>query len=136
MNSMSKIKLIPCSGIGKVYGLMAREAILKVSNELMPEETEAVCLAHIVTGEDDAKEKVVCFTCVTMDGCPKMCAAKNVAFVGGNVVKEFKSIDAMKEHRGVDAGTATYLTDDGWQIVDELADMVKNEICEIIVEAK
>lgn len=132
MNSMSKIKVIPCSGIGKVYGLMAREAILKVSGELLPEETETVCLAHIVTGEDDAKEKVEGFTCVTMDGCPKMCAAKNVDFVGGNVVKEFRSIDAMKEHRGVDAGTATFLTDDGWKIVDELADMVKNEILEII----
>ncbi len=24
-----KVKVIPCSGIGKVYGLMAREAVLK-----------------------------------------------------------------------------------------------------------
>lgn len=133
---MSKIKVIPCSGIGKVYGLMAREAILKVSSELMPEETETVCLAHIVTGEDDAKEKVEGFTCVTMDGCPKLCSAKNVALAGGVVKKQFKSIDAMKEHKGVDAGTATFLTDDGWKIVDELADMVKNEICEIIEEEK
>jgi len=42
---------------------MAREAILKVSDELLPEETETVCLAHIVTGEDDAKEKVGVLSC-------------------------------------------------------------------------
>ena len=53
-----KVGVLSCSGIGKVYGLMAREAALKVTNELKPDETETVCLAHIVTGDADAKEKI------------------------------------------------------------------------------
>lgn len=81
MNTMSKIKVIPCSGIGKVYGLIAREAALQVTNKLLPENTETVCLAHIVTGDDDAKSKIEGQACVTLDGCPKMCAAKNSAIL-------------------------------------------------------
>ena len=50
---MSKVKIIPCSGIGKVLGLIARESALKVTGELLPEDTERLCLAHIVTGDEE-----------------------------------------------------------------------------------
>lgn len=133
---MSKIKVIPCSGIGKVYGLMAREAVLKVTNELREQETETLCLAQIVTGDAEAKEKIEGFTCITMDGCPKLCAAKNAALAGGIVKAELRSIDAMKEHKGVDAGSATFLTEDGFKIVDELAEKLCIKVDEVIKEAK
>ena len=32
---MSKVKVIPCSGIGKVFGLMAREAALQVTTQVV-----------------------------------------------------------------------------------------------------
>jgi hypothetical protein len=35
-----KVKVIPCSGIGKVYGLMAREAVLKTVLDICPETSE------------------------------------------------------------------------------------------------
>ena len=133
---MSKIKVISCSGIGKVYGLLAREAILKVTNELRPQETETLCLGHIVTGDAEVKTKIEGISCITMDGCPKLCAAKSVALAGGIVVSKFRSIDAMKDHKGVDAGTATSLTADGFKIVDELADKICIKVDEILKEAK
>lgn len=133
---MSKIKIISCSGIGKVYGLLAREAILKVTNELRPHETETLCLGHIVTGDDEVKSKIEGLPCITMDGCPKLCAAKSVALAGGIVVAKFRSIDAMKDHKGVDAGTATALTKDGFKIVDELAAKICVKVDEILKEAK
>ena len=74
-----KVKVVPCSGIGKVYGLMAREAVLKTVIELCPEKSETVCLAYIVTGDKEVKEKIEGFDCITVDGCPKMCASKNVS---------------------------------------------------------
>lgn len=131
---MSKIKVIPCSGIGKVYGLMAREAVLKVTNELRPDKTDTLCLAHIVTGDEDAKEKIEGFSCITMDGCPKLCASKNAALAGGIVKAELRSVDAMRNHRGVNAGTATTLTTDGWKIVDELADKICANVDTILKE--
>lgn len=116
-----KVMVIPCSGIGKVFGLLSREAALKVVRELCPEKAETVCLAYLVTGDEDAKEKIEGKNCITVDGCAKMCAAKNVKIAGGVVREEFKVVDAMKEHRGVNAGSATKLTDDGWQIAGEIA---------------
>lgn len=133
---MSKVKVIPCSGIGKVFGLMAREAALKVTSELKADETETVCLAHIVTGDAEAKEKIEGYSCITIDGCPKLCAAKNVELAGGIVKAQYRTVDEMKNHRGVDAGNATELTQDGWNIVDELCTKVCSNVDEILKEEK
>lgn len=124
----NKIKVIPCSGMGKVFGLVSREAVLKVTNELAKDKTETMCLAYLVTGDEGAKEQIVGKNCITLDGCPKMCAAKNVALASGTVIEEFKVIDAFRNHRGVNAGDATDLTVDGWIIVDELVDKMMEKI--------
>ncbi|MDN5307236.1 MAG: hypothetical protein PWP16_599 [Eubacteriaceae bacterium] len=119
---MSKIKVIPCSGIGKVLGLLARESALMVTQERCPEDTETMCLAQLVTGDDEVINRIKGQTCITMDGCPKKCALKSVEAAGGQVAQSFKVADFMREHRGEDHGTATALTADGWNYAEELAD--------------
>lgn len=133
---MSKVKVIPCSGIGKVFGLMAREAALQVTDKLSPDITETVCLAHIVTGDSEAKEKVEGCNCITIDGCPALCSAKSVELAGGIVQAKYRAVDEMRNHRGVNAGTGTKLTADGWQIVDEFAEKVSAKAEELIEEEK
>ena len=133
---MSKVKVIPCSGIGKVFGLMAREAALQVTNKLSPDTTETVCLAHIVTGDDSAKEKVEGCTCITIDGCPALCSAKSVELAGGIVKAKYRVVDEMRNHKGKNAGTGTALTEDGWQIVDEFAEKISEKAEELIEEGK
>jgi uncharacterized metal-binding protein len=118
---MPKTKVIPCSGIGKVFGLMAREAALAVTGRLCPDAAETACLAHLVTGEDEAIAKVEGMDCLTVDGCSLLCAAKSVEAAGGVVRHKYRVVDAMRAHKGKDAGTGTALTDDGWLIVDEFA---------------
>ncbi|MBK5245542.1 MAG: putative zinc-binding protein [Eubacteriaceae bacterium] len=133
---MSKIKVIPCSGVGKVLGLLARESVLKVTQEQLPNDTETLCLAHVVTGDDEVVKKIVGARCITMDGCPKYCAKKSVEAAGGEVEYSYKVPDFIKPHRGEDHGTGTYLTEDGWKFVDELAEiMVKtaNEMQEEVI---
>ena len=119
-----KIKVIPCSGIGKVYGLVARETVLKVVGELCPDDTETVCLAYLVTGDEEAREQIDGRPCITVDGCAKMCSAKNVKIAGGDIKEEFKVVEAFKEHKGAQAGSATALTDEGWMITGEIAGKV------------
>jgi uncharacterized metal-binding protein len=126
-----KIKVVPCSGIGKVFGLMAREAVLKSVLELCPEKAETVCLAYIVTGDEEVKDKINGSDCITVDGCPKMCAAKNVSIAGGRVVEELKVIDTVKEHKGKKFGSPTELNDDGYLVVDEIAAKIEKQINEI-----
>ena len=124
---MAKIKVVPCSGIGKVFGLMAREAALTVTDRICPDIAETACLAHLVTGTDEAVNKVKGQSCITVDGCPALCAAKSVEAAGGIVKQQYRSVDEMRFHKGKDAGTGTALSADGWQIVDELAAKVAEQ---------
>lgn len=133
---MSKIKIIPCSGIGKVLGLMSRETVLQVTNNLAPDTTEVVCLAHVVTGDAEAKEKVEGCNCITVDGCPALCAAKSVELAGGIVREKYRVIDEMRNHKGKNAGTGTALSEDGWKIIDEFADKIYVRVEELIKEEK
>lgn len=136
MSSMSKpVKVIPCSGIGKAHGLLAREMALRVVYELCPQEAEVECLAYIVTGDQEIKDRIVEHNCVTIDGCPKMCSAKSVKDIGGIVAEEFRVVDALKQHRGAKPGTATNLSEDGWRIVDETAEKISARVIEIYKEA-
>jgi uncharacterized metal-binding protein len=110
---------------------MAREAALTVTDRLCPKEAETVCLAHLVTGEDEAVAKVKGLSCITVDGCPALCAAKSVEAAGGIVKQQYRSVDAMRSHKGKNAGTGTALTDDGWLIVDEIAAEIAERVCEL-----
>ncbi|KYH35276.1 DGC domain protein [Clostridium tepidiprofundi DSM 19306] len=130
----NKVKVIPCSGMGKVFGLASREAALKVVTELCVEQAETMCLAYLVTGDDEAKEQIKGCNCITIDGCPKMCSAKNVSEAGGIVKQKYRVVDTFRKHRGAQAGTATSLTDEGWQIVDELADEIAEKVKELSEE--
>ena len=113
--------VIPCSGVGKVHGLISREAVYHVTDKLLPGRSDTVCLALLVTGDAEARRKVQDIPCVTLDGCPKLCAYKNVEMSGGRVAKGIRVYDLMKRHRGADFGTATALSAPGWAVVEELA---------------
>jgi uncharacterized metal-binding protein len=127
----NKVKVVPCSGIGKVYGLMAREAVLKAVIELCPEKSETVCLAYIVTGDKEVREKIEGFDCITVDGCPKMCASKNVSLAGGIVVEEMKVLDTVKDHKGKKFGSPTRLNEDGEAVISEIAEKIAKKINEV-----
>lgn len=128
---MSKVVVIPCSGMGKVYGLLAREAAYKVVNELKKDEAETKCLAYIVTGDDEIRDYMNGKKCITIDGCPKMCAAKNAKEAGAEVVEELKSTEFAKQMRAMKPGTATYLNEEGWQVVDAIAEKITTIIDEM-----
>lgn len=126
-----KVIVVPCSGIGKVYGLIAREAVLKTVLELCPEKSETVCLAYIVTGDKEVKEKIEGCDCITVDGCPKMCASKNVSIAGGVVIEEIKVLDTVKEHKGKNFGSPTQLDVDGESVISKIAAKIARKINEV-----
>jgi uncharacterized metal-binding protein len=116
-----EVLVIPCSGVGKVHGLISREAVYQVTDDLLPGQADTVCLALLVSGDAEIMQKVKQTPCITLDGCPKLCAFKNVELSGGRITKGIRVYDVMKRHRGTDFGTATALTEDGWTVVEELA---------------
>jgi uncharacterized metal-binding protein len=117
----AELLVIPCSGIGKVHGLISREAVYRVTDHLLPGRADTVCLALLVTGDSETLQKLQRTPCITLDGCPKRCAQKNVERSGGKIAKGIRVYDLMKQHRGANFGTATALSPAGWAVVEELA---------------
>jgi uncharacterized metal-binding protein len=115
------VLVVPCSGVGKVQGLISREAVYQVTDKLLPGQSDTVCLALLVTGDAETREKVRDLPCVTVDGCPKLCAQKNVELSGGTVVQGFRVYDSLKRHRGLQFGSPTTLNEHGWTAVNDLA---------------
>lgn len=132
--SDGKVLVLACSGTGKVYGLMSREAALQVVQQLRPEQSELMCLALLVTDDPDAKRRIAGAPCIAIDGCPKLCAAKNAELAGGLVVERVRVVDAFRAHRGAQPGTATVLTDEGWLITDELAEHVATLVDQVVAK--
>ena len=123
----NKILVIPCSGIGKVHGLLGREATYQAL-EKQSSRAETMCLAKLVTGDAAAVTAVKDAACVTIDGCAKMCACKNVEMAGGKVARQLRVADAFRNHRGARPGRAGGLTEEGWTIAAELADEIIDAI--------
>ena len=115
------VLVIPCSGIGKVQGLLSREATYLATDEVAAGLTDTLCLALLVKGDADAVAKVQTHACITIDGCAKACARKNTEIAGGRVAKAVQVADALKHHRGVEPGTSAILTADGWSVAREIA---------------
>ncbi len=118
------ILIIPCSGIGKVQGLLSREATYLVTDELAPGETDTLCLALLVKGDVDAVARVQTHRCITIDGCGKACAKKNVELAGGHVGKAVQVGAVLRNHRGIQPGTGAVLTVDGWPVARDIAETV------------
>ena len=50
MTIPARVVIVPCSGIGKALGSVAREAAYELCEELRPESTDLVALSKLVLG--------------------------------------------------------------------------------------
>jgi uncharacterized metal-binding protein len=133
-DKMAQVLVIPCSGIGKVQGLISREAVYQVVDALPPLGAETVCLALLVTGDPETIKKVRDRPCITIDGCPKLCAQKNVEMSGGKVSHAVHVFETLKSHRGKPFGSPTALCEDGWTAVNEIAADVTESVRQMTIE--
>ena len=52
-------------------GLISREAVYHVTDRLLPGQADTVCLALLVTGDDEAKQKIQKTPCITLGRMPE-----------------------------------------------------------------
>ena len=50
-----KVVIVPCSGIGKTYGAVSREAAYDITEDLRPEQTRLIPLALLVLGDQESR---------------------------------------------------------------------------------
>lgn len=124
------IIVIPCSGIGKPFGTISREAAYEVVEDLNKEDTETICLSLIVRDDPETKALVSSNPCIAVDGCPLECAKKNLEVAGAQIVAHFRVIDLLKTHRDLKPKSITFLDDAGRALAHllalQIADTVNN----------
>ena len=128
------ILILPCSGIGKSFGSIARDATFRVCDELRPGKADTLCLSLLVMGDDEARNKVASSKCITIDGCPLACSRNNVERSGGRIAVEFRVMDLLRENRGLKPREVTFLDEDGEKLSKVLADKVAAKVDELMEE--
>jgi uncharacterized metal-binding protein len=127
----TQVVVIPCSGIGKPYGSVAREAAYHLCEDLRPDGTTLVALAKLVLGEEKARERVRSCPTVTIDGCKLMCASKLVTHSGGRVAHEVAVLDVYRRHKELKPEGIGELNEGGLELARVLAEEVAGVVDEI-----
>lgn len=127
----SLIVIIPCSGIGKTYGTVSREAAYCVTEDICPESTRLVALSKLVVGEEEARAEVVRNPIITIDGCQLACASKMVQECGGEVTKDYSVLEVYRRYKQFKPKGISQLNEGGeqlaWALAVEIA-LVVNEL--------
>lgn len=126
-----KVAIVPCSGIGKSFGTVGREAAYELCENLRPDDTQLVALSKLVLGDKAARQIIDRNATVTIDGCKMMCAAKMVRQSGGNIAHEATVFDAFRRHRKLKPEGIAELNEAGLKLAKTLAEEIADIIDEI-----
>ena len=123
-----KVLIISCSGVGKAFGMVGREAMYTVVEDLRPGVTGTLCLSLLTMGDESARAEATSRPTITIDGCPKMCARVNVEAVGGRPAASFKVVDTYRRFRELKPQAIAMPDEAGKQLARALADEVAAEV--------
>jgi uncharacterized metal-binding protein len=123
-----KALIVPCSGIGKTYGTVAREGAYIVTEDLCPQTTRLVPLALMVLGDQEVKRTLAESPAIAIDGCKLSCAAKVVAESGGTVAHALQVLDVYRRHRELKPAGIAHLNEAGRKLAEALA----VEVCGLV----
>lgn len=126
------VVVIPCSGIGKPFGTVSREAAYELCENLRPEETNLVALSKLVLGERDAQARVRNNPAVTIDGCKLMCASKLVKLSGGTVAREVSVLDVFRRYKDLKPEGIAELNEQGMELARVIAVEIAQELKSIV----
>lgn len=128
--------IVPCSGIGKTYGSVSREAAYDITEELRPKDTQLVALAMLVPGEKAARSALMGSPAITIDGCKLACAAKMVKQSGGTVAQEIAVLDVYRRYKQFKPQGIAELNEGGRQLAHALAEEIAVTVDSLVSEQK
>jgi uncharacterized metal-binding protein len=130
VNQKRKVVIVACSGIGKTYGTVSREAAYNITEDLRPQETRLVALSKLVMGEEEARSAVEGNPAITIDGCKLACATKMVLESGGVIAKDYAVLDVYRRYKQFKPQGIAELNEGGEQLARALA----AEIAQVVDE--
>ena len=123
-----KVVVLPCSGIGKAFGEIGRQAVYELVEDLRPDEVATTCLGRLMIDDPEAKALVQNKIVITIDGCTQDCARKTVESTGKKVDSALRVIEAIKENRHLKPEGILELGEPGFKLAHILAQRLNEEI--------
>ncbi len=131
-NHKQKVVIVPCSGIGKTYGTVSREAAYEVIEDLRPQSSRIVALSLLVLGDEAAREAVANCPSITIDGCKLACATKMVKESGGVVAQDYAVLDVYRRYKQFKPQGIAELNEGGLKLADALAKEIAAAVDKLI----
>ena len=123
-----KVVVLPCSGIGKAFGEIGRQAVYELVEDLRPDDVATTCLGRLMIDDPEAKALVQNKIVITIDGCTQDCARKTVESSGKKVDSALRVIKALKKNRDLKPEGILELGEPGFKLVHILAQRLNEEI--------
>jgi uncharacterized metal-binding protein len=124
MKDVRTVVIVPCSGIGKSYGTVSREAAYAVTLDLRPADTQLVALALLVMRDEAARAAVSTNPAITIDGCKLACATKMVKESGGRVAQEVAVLDVYRRFKQFKPQGISELNEGGQKLAHAMAEEI------------
>lgn len=124
----SRVVIVPCSGIGKSFGSVSREAAYVITEDLRPASTQLMPLALLVLGDEASRAAMRESPAITIDGCKLACAAKMVQQSGGSIAHEIAVLDVYRRHKEFRPEGIAELNEQGLKLARVLAEEVATTV--------
>ncbi len=128
----SKVMIVPCSGIGKTFGSVSREAAYDITEDLRPAATQLMPLALLVLGDASSHADMQRFPAITIDGCKLACAAKMVRQSGGSIAQEIAVLDVYRRHKDMRPDGIAELNEPGIRLARALSEEVAETVDHLV----
>lgn len=123
-----KVVVLPCSGIGKAFGEIGRQAVYELVEDLRPDDVATTCLGRLMIDDPEAKALTQNKIVITIDGCTQDCARKTVESSGKKVESALRVIEAIKKNRDLKPEGILELGEPGFKLVHILARRLNEEV--------
>lgn len=131
-----KVVIVPCSGIGKSYGSVSREAAYQVTQDDRVDQTALIPLALLVMGDEQASAQLADNQAITIDGCKLACATKMVKQSGGQVAQDFAVLDVYRRYREFKPQGIGNLNEGGTKLSNALAREIEAVVDKLLFAEK
>ena len=105
-------------------GTITRRAAYIVTDELLPNDTDSICLPLLTVEDEETVRKIRESPCITVDGCIAQCAKKNVEHHHGELEAGINILDVIKENRGLKPGTVLDIGPEGEKLARKAAEKI------------
>ncbi|MFZ2956129.1 MAG: putative zinc-binding protein [Candidatus Ozemobacteraceae bacterium] len=131
-----KAVVLPCSGMGKAYGALAREIAYELADRVRPENIVLTCLPLLVINDPDATKLVTENPVITIDGCPRDCAKKSLEAAGGKAAHACQSIKFFLAHKDLKPEGIAQLNEAGLKLAKLAAEELAQTVDALTAEEK